>query len=147
MSQFRLILVTTPEELDALVEVAPLLAALPRIDVPSPSDRELSAMWLCNAPVIEERARARVSLLSIIGGLCERDDIARRDFSVADDVLLERATPSIRRAERLRARLPIAELFEDLSRRHSAFSRLVGDSGELADLLALERALLGPADG
>jgi hypothetical protein len=142
---FRLILVATPEELEALVDLAPPLASLPRIDVPAPSDHELLAMWLCHAPAIEERARARVSLLSILGGLCERDDLARRDFSVVTDMLCERLSPSMRRAEQLRARIPIAELFEKLSRRHAAFRRLVKDSGELADLFALERALLGPS--
>lgn len=140
---FRLILVVTPRERDALIELAPALAALPQIITPSPSDRELAPMWLCNAPAIEERARARVSLLSILGALCERADAARRDFSVADDMLLERASPSFRRAERLRATIPITELFERLSRGHAAFGRLVGDSAGLAELFALERALLG----
>lgn len=143
---FRLILAATPRERDALIEVAPALGALPQITIPSPSERDLPAMWLCNGPAIEERARgARVSLLSILGGLCERNDGARRDFGEAGDMLLDRASPSVRRMERLRAKMAVTELFERISRWHPACVQMVGDSGELAGLLAIERALLGPA--
>lgn len=142
-AEFRLVLVATRGEWDALRHVAPGLAVLPTIAVPPIEDEHLVPMWLAHAPALEEQLQRELSLLSLVHAVQARSASSRRDFSRLDDLVAAGEEPHVRRALRQRRTRPVAELHQYLARRNLAYREWIQAPARLEELFALERSVLG----
>jgi len=100
-------------------------------------------MWLAHMPALEERLQHDLSLCALVFAIHARGPSARRDFDSIDDLIPATQHHHVRTFERRRHTVPLAELHARLIRRHLAFKEWIPTPARLAELLELERAVLG----
>jgi hypothetical protein len=151
-NEFRLVIVTTPEQLVERERQLPALRDFARIEVPPIADPDLLPLWICQLPAIEHRLGIEISLPRLIDRLAWRSPDRWRDFAATADLACESELAGCERSIRAFVRRARTAWSEPSERRLAGYldanpplARLCGDPGRWTALVALADALHGLA--
>lgn len=153
-NDFRLVIVTTPEELAQLERRLPGLGSFPKLEVPGLRDVELLAVWVCQTLALEDRLGLSLPIWRLVDRLAARPEAHRRRFDRHADLLCDIELTGLESPLAAAARRVLRGAWTDLARR--TLSRRVErdpalaswiDPESLPSLVRLDAALRGAPSG
>ncbi len=88
-NEFRLVILTTPEELAQLEERLPTLRSFPKLEVPALRDDELLATWICQTLAVEDRLGISLPVERLVDRVTSRSPAGRRSFDRHADLVCD----------------------------------------------------------